>query len=98
MKRIVSQAMERLVIGRKDYGEVQFLQAVDVSGLDFDPIIEIDKGRIQLYGNERIPAPALGSALNVPAMLTFRWVMPIQQHFIWAWYCIEVDSEARCMY
>ena len=67
------QALERFVIGREDLGEVQFLVPVDLVGLDLDKLIDIEKGRIQVYGIEgQAQAPALGQGLNVPAMLVFR--------------------------
>ena len=67
------QAMDRFIIGRQDLGELQFLLPVDVRGLDLDSLVAIDKGRVQLYGLPGGPvAPALGTQLNVPAMLTFR--------------------------
>ena len=66
--------MERFVIGRKDVGEVAFIGPVDVRGLVLDDIIDIDKGRIQVYG---LPGgaqrPPIGQGLNQPALLTFRY-------------------------
>jgi hypothetical protein len=67
------QAVERLVIGRKDAGEVAFIDAVDLRNVDLDSIVDIDKGRIQVYGLPGgSPRPAPGSGLNRPALLTFR--------------------------
>ena len=67
------QALDRFVIGKKDLGEVAFIGPVDVRGLHLDGIIEIEKGRIQVYG---LPGgaqrPAVGQGLNQPALLTFR--------------------------
>ena len=55
---------------------MQFLLPVDVRGLDLDDLVSISKGRMQVYG---LPggsaAPALGAQLNVPAMLTFRYLL-----------------------
>lgn len=52
---------------------MQFLLPVDVRGLDLDELVSISKGRMQVYGLPGGPtAPALGTQLNVPAMLTFR--------------------------
>lgn len=69
----VLQAVDRFVIGKKDVGEVAFIGPVDVRGLHLDKIIDIEKGRIQVYG---LPGgaqrPAVGQGLNQPALLTFR--------------------------
>lgn len=68
------QAVDRFVIGRRDAGEVAFIGLVDVRGLVLDEIIDIEKGRIQIYG---LPGgahrPAVGQGLNQPALLTFRY-------------------------
>ena len=62
------------MLGQEDWGEVQFLLPVDVRGMDLDSIVSISKGRMQVYGLPGGPAaPGLGSRLNVPAMLTFRY-------------------------
>ena len=67
------QAVERLVIGKKDMGEVAFIDAVDLRGLCLDDIVNIEKGRIQVYG---LPGgtvrPPPNHGLNRPALLTFR--------------------------
>ena len=61
------------MIGREDVGEVQFLLPVNLLGLDLDNLVEIEKGRIQVYGIPGAPGPPrLGQGLNVPAMLIFR--------------------------
>ena len=69
-----TQAVDRFVIGRKDVGEVAFIGPVDVRGLVLDDIIDVEKGRIQIYG---LPGgaqrPAVGQGLNQPALLTFRY-------------------------
>ena len=65
--------MDRFVIGNGDLGEVQFLLPVNLLELNLDDVVEIDKGKIQVYsldGQEK--APAIGRGLNVPAMLVFR--------------------------
>lgn len=67
------QAIDRFVIGNEDLGEVQFLLPVNLLGLNLDNLVEIDKGKIQVYGLEgqELPPPP-GEGLNVPAMLVFR--------------------------
>ena len=67
------QAMDRFVVGREEIGEVQFLLPVDLVGMDLDNVVEIEKGKIQVYGLEgQSGAPLPGKGLNVPAMLVFR--------------------------
>ena len=68
------QAVDRFVVGREDLGEVQFLLPVDLLGLDLDKVVDIEKGKIQVYGLEgEAKAPPLGQGLNAPAMLVFRY-------------------------
>ena len=70
---VTLQAVDRLVVGRKDVGEVAFIGPVDLRGLVLDDIVDIDKGKIQVYG---LPGgaqrPAVGQGLNKPALLSFR--------------------------
>ena len=67
------QAIDRFVVGREEVGEVQFLLPVDLVGMDLDNVVEIEKGKIQVYGLEgQAGSPPLGKGLNVPAMLVFR--------------------------
>ncbi len=71
---MIVQAIDRFVVGREDLGEVQFLLPVDLVGLDLDKIVDIEKGKIQVYGLEgNATAPDIGQGLNVPAMLVFRY-------------------------
>ena len=63
------------MLGHEEFGEVQFLAEVDLRGLDLDSLIDMGKGRIQLYGVAGGPAaPMQGNGLNIPAMLTFRYL------------------------
>ncbi|CAL8465609.1 g5145 [Coccomyxa elongata] len=67
------KAVERFVIGRKDVGEVAFIDPVDLREVDLDAIIDMDKGHILVYGLPGgAPRPAQGEGLNRPALLTFR--------------------------
>lgn len=69
------QAVERFVVGRKDVGEVAFIDAVDLRGMVLDAVVDMDKGRIQVYGLPGgAPRPAAGQGLNRPALLTFRYL------------------------
>ena len=54
-------------------GEVAFIGPVDLRGLVLDDIVDIDKGKIQVYGlPDGAPRPAIGQGLNKPALLSFR--------------------------
>jgi Nucleoporin autopeptidase len=65
--------LERFVVGKEDVGEVQFLQPVNVLGVDLDNIVDIEKGKIQVYSPAMgQPCPNPGEFLNVPALLIFR--------------------------
>lgn len=70
------QAVERLVIGREGMGEIAFIDAVDLRGLCLDDIVNIEKGRMQVYGLPGgVARPPPNSGLNMPALLTFRCVV-----------------------
>ena len=60
-------------MGRKDVGELTFINPVQLANINLDNVVDIEKGRIQMYGLPNGPAkPLPGSGLNGPAMLTFR--------------------------
>ena len=61
------------MVGERSIGEVAFIGAVDLLGLDLDSIVRFARGRVQLYGGaggRRLPPP--GRGLNVPALVTLR--------------------------
>lgn len=65
------------MVGKEELGEVQFLLPIDVRGLDLDGIIEVEKGKIQVYGLPGGPErPPVGQNLNAPALLHFRRACP----------------------
>lgn len=73
MPERVAQALDRFVVGKEDTGEVQFLLPVNLVGADLDNLVDIEKGRIQVYGLKgAADTPPVGAGLNVPAMLVFR--------------------------
>ena len=67
-------------------GEVAFIGPVDVRGLSLDDIIDVEKGRIQVYG---LPGgaqrPPIGQGLNQPALLTFRLDVQLKMSLAWHW-------------
>lgn len=61
-------------MGREDIGEVAFLYPVSLVDLKLDDIVELDRGKVQVYGLDKGPAlPKQGTSLNCPALLTFRY-------------------------
>ena len=43
------------MIGRKDVGEVAFIDPVDLRGVDLDAVVDMDKGRIQVCRRKHSP-------------------------------------------
>ena len=61
------------MVGREDIGEVAFLYPVNLLDLRLDAIVELDRGKVQVYGLEDGPSlPKPGTGINCPALLTFR--------------------------
>ncbi len=61
------------MVGREDIGEVAFLYPVSLLELRLDSIVELDRGKVQVYGLDEGPSlPKQGTGLNCPALLTFR--------------------------
>jgi len=69
-------AFKDLVVGRKGYGEIHFLEPVDLTGLPklgalLGEIIRFDDKECSVYpDSEEVDKPAPGSGLNVRARLT----------------------------
>ncbi len=62
-------------MGREGYGEVTFLEEVDVRALQINSIIKIEYGEIVVYPDDQSKPPP-GQGLNVPARLTLEKVWP----------------------
>eukprot|EP00418_Pyrodinium_bahamense_P063198 CAMPEP_0179084364 /NCGR_PEP_ID=MMETSP0796-20121207/38149_1 /TAXON_ID=73915 /ORGANISM="Pyrodinium bahamense, Strain pbaha01" /LENGTH=123 /DNA_ID=CAMNT_0020781787 /DNA_START=8 /DNA_END=379 /DNA_ORIENTATION=+ len=60
--------IDNLEIGRYGYGSVQWPGLTDVRCLDFDQIIEIDRGSLTMYPD--CEKPNVGSELNKEAVIT----------------------------
>lgn len=55
------QSVESFTIGRKGFGEIQWIEPVDVRGLDLDLVVDIQKGEIAVYPDreaDQLDAPA----------------------------------------
>ncbi|CAD7704100.1 unnamed protein product [Ostreobium quekettii] len=57
-----------LTVGRSGYGEVKFLEPVDIEGIDVCDTVTISRGMVSLYETWQKPdVPAVGEGLNQPA-------------------------------
>lgn len=56
------QNVENFTVGRKGYGEIRWVEPVDVRGLDLDMVIDIQRGEIAVYPDheaDQLDAPAI---------------------------------------
>ncbi len=56
------------------FGKIKFLGPVDLRGFDFDLLVYISRGKVDLYPEDVVSPedkPRLGEGLNVPALVTF---------------------------
>jgi hypothetical protein len=67
-----TKSVHNFVICRKGYGQIEFKNAVDLSEIPslsvLREIVEIDRGRAQVYPNKS-KQPPVGTGLNVPAKI-----------------------------
>jgi len=69
-------------VGRIGYGEVRWLNEVDVSGLNLDNIVSIEHGDISVYTDKpQVDTtlemkPTTGVGLNKPAVLVLEHIVP----------------------
>lgn len=63
------QDLERFTLGRKDLGELTFINPVNVLGVNFDAAIEVEKGRILWQPPASSGTP---NGLNGAGLLTYR--------------------------
>jgi nuclear pore complex protein Nup98-Nup96 len=67
-----TKSVQNFVICRKGYGQIEFKNAVDLSDIPslsvLRELVEIDRGRVQVYPNKSKQAP-VGTGLNVPARI-----------------------------
>lgn len=68
-----TKSVQKFVICRKGYGQIEFKTAVDLSDIPslsvLRELVEIDRGRVQVYPNKSKRAPG-GTGLNVPARIS----------------------------
>jgi len=70
-----------MVIGRTGFGEVQWLEEVDVRSLDIFDVVQFERAMVNVYSDERdeTTKPAIGHGLNKPAIVTLEQVFPPTQ-------------------
>jgi len=66
------RAVKDFRVGRSGYGEVRWLEDVDLRGIDLDKIIHMDRDTITVYDDQDATTekPSIGNGLNKPALLT----------------------------
>lgn len=57
------------VVGRSDYGWIEFLGETDIRQLDIEKIVKFDRYSVSVYENES-EKPPVGHGLNKPAVVT----------------------------
>lgn len=61
--------ISNFVVGRSDYGQIEFLGETDIRQLDIERIVKFDRHSVSVYENEN-EKPPVGHGLNKPAMVT----------------------------
>ncbi|CAF2416481.1 unnamed protein product [Rotaria sp. Silwood2] len=67
--------VKQFTVGHEKYGSVTFYGQVNVTGLDLDRIIEIDRHEVTVYPDDN-NKPPVGKELNIPARITLYGVYP----------------------
>ena len=62
-------------VGRVGYGEVRWLGDIDVTNVDLDSVVFIERGDVSVYSDESdVPKPPVGTKLNSPAVIALQEV------------------------
>ena len=66
------RAVKNFRVGRVGYGEVRWLDEVDLRGVNLDQVISMDRDTITVYDDKDTTTekPSMGNGLNKPALLT----------------------------
>lgn len=67
------QRVEGFTVGRKGYGEITWLDPVDVRGLDLDMVVDIQRGEVAVYPERE------ADQLNAPARVTLKGMFKKKQ-------------------
>ena len=72
-----TKSVQNFTVCRKDYGQIEFKVAVDLSEIPslsiLREIVEIDRGLVKVYPNKS-KKPPVGRGLNVPAKISLEKV------------------------
>lgn len=67
--------VDGFTIGRRDYGSVSFKGEIDLTGIDFDSVVQIRRKEVTIYPDDD-NKPPLGQGLNRKAEITLMSVWP----------------------
>jgi nuclear pore complex protein Nup98-Nup96 len=70
--------VENLTVGREGFGQIQFLEPVDVRGLDLNQLIVIEQHLINVFPDDATK-PVRGQGINVPARITIEGAWPAKR-------------------
>lgn len=67
-------AVKNFRVGRVGYGEVRWLGETDITGVDLDAAVVINRGEVSVY--KGVDKPTVDSKLNKPAVIVLERVLP----------------------
>ena len=71
------RAVRGFRVGRVGYGEIRWLDEIDVTSVDIDAVVSIEHGDISVYSDTSSAAkPPVGTKLNKPALLVLERITP----------------------
>ena len=76
------QSISNFTVVREGIGSIRWLDPIDVTGLDLDCIVNINKGSVEVYLSDEISSigkPNVGYGLNKPAEVTMLSVFKIDK-------------------
>lgn len=78
MSKSELSAVKSFVVGRAGFGEVRWMDDVDLRDMSVDELVFIEKSKITVYGDADtgVAKPCMGHGLNKPAILTLENVFP----------------------
>jgi len=64
------EAVPNFLVGRKGYGELRFLEPVDLRGVPVDTVVQFGDKEVRVYMDSSSSKPPPGEGLNKPATIT----------------------------
>jgi len=68
------RAVKNFRVGRVGYGEVRWLGETDITGVDLNAAVSINRGEVSVY--KGVAKPSVDSKLNKPAVIVLERVLP----------------------